>query len=122
MAAAQDKLLRLSSTAFGHVSTDTIINLISNDVGRFEDISRTWVYLWAAPLEALVCTFFIALAVGWIPAIVGEYLAVQTLRMVKFAGVTVLHNFMSLQLTLCSAVATDDIPNVLPAVVQQPCT
>lgn len=75
MAAAQEKLLRLSSATFRHVSTGSIINLVSNDVRRFEDLSLTWPYLWAAPIEALVCTILIAQTVGWISAIAGEILA-----------------------------------------------
>ena len=71
IAAVQEKLLRLSSATFCHVSTGKIINMVSNDVRRFEEIGLYWPYMWAAPLEAVAVVVLIALQVGWVPAIAG---------------------------------------------------
>lgn len=71
VAAAQEKLLRLNSATFSHVSTGTIINLVSNDVRRFEELALMWPYLWAAPIETVVATILIALVIGWVSAIAG---------------------------------------------------
>jgi hypothetical protein len=69
--AVQEKLLRLSSATFCHVSAGTVINLVSNDVRRFEEFGLMWPYLWAAPIEAVVVLVLISREVGWVPAIAG---------------------------------------------------
>lgn len=71
MAAAQEKLVNLTGFSCTSKSMRTIINLVSNDARTFKEIVRTWTFLWAAPLEAILCTVLIALTIGWVPAVDG---------------------------------------------------
>lgn len=48
------KALRLSQTALGETSAGRMINLLSNDVGRFEWAIYFANYLWIAPLFTLI--------------------------------------------------------------------
>ncbi|CAF4657588.1 unnamed protein product, partial [Rotaria sp. Silwood2] len=48
------RLLSLPLTAIMKTTTGQLINLISNDVSKFEELSITMHYIWAAPLEAIV--------------------------------------------------------------------
>lgn len=52
------KALRLSHTALGDTSIGQVVNLLSNDVGRFDMILLNVHFLWLAPLELFVVTFF----------------------------------------------------------------
>lgn len=71
IAAVQEKLLRLNSATFNHVSTGQIVNLVSNDVRRFDEFGPFWVFGWAGPLEALAVVVMIAMEMGWWPSIAG---------------------------------------------------
>ncbi|GAB1868435.1 Multidrug resistance-associated protein [Camponotus japonicus] len=66
------KTLRLTRTALGETTIGQAVNLLSNDVNRF-DISIIFLhYLWIGPLETIVITFFMyyVLDIG-ISAIIG---------------------------------------------------
>lgn len=87
VAAIQDKVLQLNGATLSHLSTGQIVNLVSNDVRRFDDLGPFWVFGWAGPLETAVVLSLIAMEVGIVPAITG----VSTLLMViplqaKLAG------------------------------------
>lgn len=71
IAAVQEKLLRLNGATLGHLSTGRIVNLVSNDVRRFDEVGPFWVFIWAGPLEALIILILIALEFGMIPAVAG---------------------------------------------------
>ena len=47
VAAVHGKVLRLNSAAIAHVSSGHVVNLVSNDVRRFDDAMPFWVFLWA---------------------------------------------------------------------------
>lgn len=51
------KALRLSHTALGDTSVGQVVNLLSNDVGRFDLFFFNGHFLWLAPLELFVVTF-----------------------------------------------------------------
>lgn len=57
------KLLSLSTahTASGGF----IVNMVSNDVQRFEDAAPFATYIWLGPLEALLATYFMYLQISW---------------------------------------------------------
>eukprot|EP00892_Ulva_mutabilis_P006809 jgi/Ulvmu1/44/UM001_0047.1 len=87
IAAVQDKVLQLNGATLSHLSTGQIVNLVSNDVRRFDDLGPFWVFAWAGPMETAVVLALIAMEVGIVPAITG----VSTLLMViplqaKLAG------------------------------------
>lgn len=53
------KALRLSQTALGATSSGKMINLLSNDVGRFEWALYFGNYLWIAPLFTFIVGCFL---------------------------------------------------------------
>ncbi|KYB27685.1 probable multidrug resistance-associated protein lethal(2)03659 isoform X2 [Tribolium castaneum] len=64
------KTLKLSKTALGQTTAGQVVNLLSNDVNRF-DVALLFAHqLWVGPLETIVCTYFMYLQVGY-SAIIG---------------------------------------------------
>ncbi|KAI8894568.1 P-loop containing nucleoside triphosphate hydrolase protein [Globomyces pollinis-pini] len=53
--------LSIANTA----STGQIVNLLSNDVQRFEDCACFTHYIWAAPAQVLLVAYFMYLQIGW---------------------------------------------------------
>lgn len=55
------KSLRLSKTALGQTTAGQVVNLLSNDVNRF-DVSLIFAHqMWVGPLETIVCTYLMYL-------------------------------------------------------------
>ncbi|CAH0722626.1 unnamed protein product, partial [Brenthis ino] len=64
------KSLRLSKTALGETTVGQVVNLLSNDVNRF-DVAVIFVhYLWIGPLATVIITFFMWKEINW-AALVG---------------------------------------------------
>jgi len=64
------KSLRLSKTAMVNTTSGQIVNLLSNDVARFELIVMFFHYLWVGPVETIVVTVLMYYEIG-ISAIAG---------------------------------------------------
>ncbi|KAL1124626.1 hypothetical protein AAG570_001250 [Ranatra chinensis] len=66
------KCLRLSHKALGEASPGQIVNLVSNDVSRFDQVAFLGHYLWSAPLMCILMAIFLYQEVGlaMIPGIV----------------------------------------------------
>lgn len=59
------KALKLSKTALGQTTVGQLVNLLSNDVNRF-DVAVIFAHqLWIGPLETVVVTYLMYLQVGW---------------------------------------------------------
>ncbi|XP_034487738.1 probable multidrug resistance-associated protein lethal(2)03659 [Drosophila innubila] len=58
------KALRLSLTALSDTSIGQVVNLMSNDVGRFDSVLDNIHYLWLGPLELVVITYIMYETIG----------------------------------------------------------
>lgn len=59
------KSLRLSRTALGETASGKVVNLLSNDVSRFDMVSIFLHAMWTAPLSAIVITYFLFVSAGY---------------------------------------------------------
>lgn len=64
------KSLRLSSTALGNTSVGKVVNLLSNDVSRFDIVSVFLHSMWLAPLLSIVVAVLLYREVG-VPGLIG---------------------------------------------------
>ncbi|CAG9767557.1 unnamed protein product [Ceutorhynchus assimilis] len=58
------KTLKLSKTALVETTIGQMINLLSNDVARFDSCMRYFHYLWVAPLETILIMYLLYYDVG----------------------------------------------------------
>ncbi|XP_021934289.1 multidrug resistance-associated protein 4-like isoform X2 [Zootermopsis nevadensis] len=59
------KILRLSKSAQGQTAAGQVVNLLSNDVNRFDFVTMWLHFIWIMPIQTVVITYFIWEAVGW---------------------------------------------------------
>lgn len=59
------KSLRLSKTALGETASGKIVNLLSNDVSRFDLVSIFIHHMWASPIITFIVTYFLWAEAGW---------------------------------------------------------
>lgn len=59
------KSLRLSQTALHDTSPGKMVNLLSNDVSRFEMVSTTVHSLWLTPIFTLIVIYFLCQEMQW---------------------------------------------------------
>jgi len=90
VASVHAKMLRVNAATVAAVSPGHIVNLVSNDVRRFDDAVPFWIFVWAGPLEAAIVLAMVAAVVG--PA-------------AAFSGVGVLLCVIPLQASLARLVA-----------------
>ncbi|XP_003699290.2 ATP-binding cassette sub-family C member 4 isoform X1 [Megachile rotundata] len=59
------KALRLSKTALGETAPGKVVNLVANDVNRFDLVSIFIHHMWSAPLSALIIAYFLYTEAGY---------------------------------------------------------
>lgn len=59
------KALRLCKTALGETAPGKIVNLVANDVNRFDLVSIFIHYMWSAPLSALIVAYILYQEIGY---------------------------------------------------------
>uniref|UniRef100_A0A803VJK9 ATP binding cassette subfamily C member 4 (PEL blood group) n=1 Tax=Ficedula albicollis TaxID=59894 RepID=A0A803VJK9_FICAL len=58
------KALRLSNAAMAKTTTGQIVNLLSNDVNKFDQVTIFLHFLWAGPLQAIAVTVLLWVKIG----------------------------------------------------------
>ncbi|OWK00929.1 hypothetical protein Celaphus_00016727, partial [Cervus elaphus hippelaphus] len=56
--------LCLSTSAMGKTTTGQMVNLLSNDVNRFDQVAMFLHYLWVGPLQAIAVTALLWMEIG----------------------------------------------------------
>lgn len=64
------QVLRLSQTALGDTQPGQIVNLISNDVSRFDLVGKFLNAMWTAPLLVCIITYLLWREIEW-PGMIG---------------------------------------------------
>ncbi|XP_012058533.1 PREDICTED: probable multidrug resistance-associated protein lethal(2)03659 [Atta cephalotes] len=59
------KALRLNKTALGETAPGKVVNLVANDVSRFDFVSFLIHFMWSAPLSALIVAYILYQQVGY---------------------------------------------------------
>ncbi|XP_075236316.1 ATP-binding cassette sub-family C member 4-like isoform X2 [Lycorma delicatula] len=59
------KCLKIGRTALGDISSGQIVNIVSNDVSRFEIVTTTCHYMWSAPLLAGIVAVILFNEIRW---------------------------------------------------------
>lgn len=105
------KSLKLSKTALAHVESGQTINLLSNDVSRFELIAMFCHYLWVGPIETLVVGVLMYLEIG-ISAIAGIVFLLLFIPFQFYLGKK------TSQLRLKTALRTDERVRLMNEIIQ----
>ncbi|XP_043286728.1 probable multidrug resistance-associated protein lethal(2)03659 [Venturia canescens] len=79
------KALKLSKTALGETTIGQAVNLLSNDVNRFDVSLIFFHYLWIGPLETIVLTYFMYQEVG-LAAVIGVASLLMFIPLQGFLG------------------------------------
>ncbi|CAG9863581.1 unnamed protein product [Phyllotreta striolata] len=79
------KALRLSKASLGETTAGQVVNLLSNDVNRFDLAVLFAHHLWIGVLETVICTYFMYLEVG-IAAVVGVCVLVSFVPLQMYIG------------------------------------
>lgn len=58
------QILRLSKKSLGETAAGQIVNLLSNDVNRFDMVTVALHFLWIMPFQVALVTYLIWLQVG----------------------------------------------------------
>ncbi|KAG7207749.1 hypothetical protein KM043_009361 [Ampulex compressa] len=59
------KALRLSKTALGETAPGKVVNLVANDVNRFDLVSIFIHHMWSAPISAFIIAYFLYIEAGY---------------------------------------------------------
>lgn len=63
--------LRLSRTSLDETTVGQVVNLLSNDVSRFDMAYKHFHFLWIGPLGTVVVTYFLWQEIGGVSSLLG---------------------------------------------------
>jgi len=69
--AIEAKTLRLNAAAVADVTGGRIVNVVSNDVRRFDEAGTFWVFLIGAPIELIIVLVLVGLRLGFAASVAG---------------------------------------------------
>jgi ATP-binding cassette subfamily C (CFTR/MRP) protein 4 len=72
------KLLKMKTTTIQKISLGQIVNLLSNDVERFDKAVTSWNFLWIGPLKTIIAAYYLFVTYGY-TSIVGILVSVLCL-------------------------------------------
>ena len=78
-------MFKLTQSSVAFFTTGHVMNLVSNDVRKFDNFFRSFHYLWLAPLELIITTYFVWQMIGWL-AIVSSVFMVMFIPILAFIG------------------------------------
>ncbi|VVC26208.1 Hypothetical protein CINCED_3A017920 [Cinara cedri] len=79
------KALRLSKTALGKTTVGEVVNLLSNDVNRFDMVVIFINYLWMSPLQTIMVTYFLWQEIG-VSSTIGVAVLIMTIPLQGWLG------------------------------------
>ncbi|CAH1380341.1 unnamed protein product [Tenebrio molitor] len=82
------KLLKMKTTTIQKISLGQIVNLLSNDVERFDKAVTSWNFLWIGPLKTIIAAYYLFVTYGY-TSIVGILVSVLCLIIQLFLFKTV---------------------------------
>lgn len=71
IAAVESKVLRLTGASVSDAVGGRIVNLVSNDVRRFDDACTFWPFLICGPIELLLVLVLVGTRLGYVAAVAG---------------------------------------------------
>ena len=71
ISAIQSKVLRLHGTSLAHMTTGKVVNLVSNDVRRFDEAGTFWVFIIGGPCELLAVFILVGIRMGFLASFAG---------------------------------------------------
>jgi ABC-type multidrug transport system fused ATPase/permease subunit len=71
IAAVESKVLRLTGALVSDAVGGRIVNLVSNDVRRFDDACTFWPFLICGPIELLLVLILVGTRLGYVAAVAG---------------------------------------------------
>ncbi|KAJ6646999.1 ATP-binding cassette subfamily C member 4 [Pseudolycoriella hygida] len=79
------KVLKLSKIALGDPTSGNVLNLLSNDVNRFDSVITVLHSLWTAPLVAFICGYLLWQEIQWC-GMIGMAIIFMTVPFQSYAG------------------------------------
>ncbi|KAK9696612.1 ABC transporter transmembrane region [Popillia japonica] len=104
------KSLRISKTVFGETTIGQLVNLLSNDVNRFDFAAVFMHSLWLSPLQTCIIILILCIEVGW-TGIVGIVILALVIPIQIYLGKK------SSILRLETAIKTDDRVRVMSEII-----
>ncbi|XP_075236571.1 ATP-binding cassette sub-family C member 4-like [Lycorma delicatula] len=79
------KCLKLGRTALGDISPGQVVNIVSNDVSRFDLVTATCHYMWSAPLLACVIAVILYREIKW-AGLIGILVVFMVVPLLSYVG------------------------------------